>query len=126
MDDYTIVKATDVEDPYAESNVPGEFRSPTTVLYGQQRTAYLNEFLNCCHDRSVFRQHSDLNKFLTCCLPHISPYIKLLWNPLKKGVVLPGTLAFKEPRRKGNRNRQDTQAPDDCKPSMVTDWFAKY
>ena len=36
MSDYTIVSADDVEDPYADSSVPGEFRSLTDALGCEQ------------------------------------------------------------------------------------------
>ncbi len=41
MDDYAIVVATDAEDAYADSNVPGEFRSLTEALGAQQLAATL-------------------------------------------------------------------------------------
>ena len=36
MSDYAIVSADDVEDPYAGTSVPGEFRSLTDVLDAEQ------------------------------------------------------------------------------------------
>jgi mannose-6-phosphate isomerase-like protein (cupin superfamily) len=36
MSDYTIVSAADVEDPYAATSVPGEFRSLTDALGCEQ------------------------------------------------------------------------------------------
>jgi len=36
MRDYSIVKAGEAEDAYADSDVPGEFRSLTEVLGGEQ------------------------------------------------------------------------------------------
>jgi mannose-6-phosphate isomerase-like protein (cupin superfamily) len=36
MSDYATVHADDVEDPYAGSEVPGEFRSLTAALAGEQ------------------------------------------------------------------------------------------
>jgi len=36
MSDYTIVPADDVEDPYADSDVPGEFRSLGDALGAEQ------------------------------------------------------------------------------------------
>jgi mannose-6-phosphate isomerase-like protein (cupin superfamily) len=35
-DDYSIVSAGDVEDPYADTSVPGEFRSLTDALGAEQ------------------------------------------------------------------------------------------
>ncbi|MFL5872340.1 MAG: cupin domain-containing protein [Solirubrobacterales bacterium] len=36
MSDYSIVRADDVEDPYADSDVPGEFRKLTDALGADQ------------------------------------------------------------------------------------------
>src|SRR5437763_14178287 len=36
MSDYTITRADDVEDPYADSDVPGEFRSLGDALGAEQ------------------------------------------------------------------------------------------
>ena len=41
MSGYSIVRADDVEDPYAGTDVPGEFRSLTRVLGAEQLAATL-------------------------------------------------------------------------------------
>lgn len=39
MDDYTIIQTSEVEDAYADTDVPGEYRSLTKALHSKQLAA---------------------------------------------------------------------------------------